>query len=690
MNPHKIARLARTVRYLTPAQIGHRARLLALRTSYRRLPRLTQARYRWMAEEHPAGWSEWQCFPGADLIDTASASDALEEARDIAAGRYRFVNRVVELGPRPSWREHGQSQLWSYHLHYFDYLLSLGLWWKLEQPPEALETAAQLVTDWIEHNPPGMGDGWHPYVVAARLSNWLQGSELFGRSLREHPQVEPVLLRSIVEQILFLEQNLEFDVLGNHLLKNLRALVHAGLAVEHSESQRWLHQGALWTFDQVLHQILSDGGHYERSPMYQLQVFWDVLDILTHLRRVGITIPAEVTERFAAMLDWIAAMRHPDGDIPLLNDAVLGVAGTPAQALAAGAAFLGKPAGTLGWRGTALFGDLSPKEKLLHPSGEATVERASVPARLGSSQECPRTGTEARSTVASFSLHEDIALPDSGYYIFNSPKAWLVADAGDPCPDELPAHAHADALSFELSVSGQRIIVDAGVFEYQAGEWRDFMRGTAGHNTVMVDGQDQSEVWGSFRVGRRARVAARYWAEHDGLRVLEADHDGYQSTLDVRHRRWIARVDQRFFVVSDLLEGAGEHRALSFIHLHPDAVVGDASISDEARLIGAANGEAGLIIAPFGYDELDHYVGCLSSPRAWYSQHFGRRLPSTEVSLAAHGPIPRLWGYLLLLDSPTGVHVESESPTQHCIDLQLGDGAYVVRVTAAGIRIEQR
>jgi uncharacterized heparinase superfamily protein len=287
------------------------------------------------------------------------------------------------------------------------------------------------------------------------------------------------------------------------------------------------------------------------------------------------------------------------------------------------------------------------------------------------------------------SLH-DIALPDSGYYIFNSPRAWLVADAGDPCPDELPAHAHADALSFELSVSGRRIIVDSGVFEYQSGEWRDFMRGTAAHNTVMVDGQDQSEVWGSFRVGRRARVAARYWAEQDGVRVLEADHDGYQSTLGVRHRRWIARVHQRFFVVSDLLEGAGEHRALSFIHLHPDATVGDASISDDARLIGAAHGEAGLIIAPFGYNELDHYVGCLSSPRAWYSQQFGRRLPSTEVSLTVHGPIPRIWGYLLLLDSPTGIHVNSESATQHCIDLQLDDAAYEVRVTAAGIRVEQR
>jgi uncharacterized heparinase superfamily protein len=679
MTPAQIGRLARTIQHLTRAQLAHRARLMGLRASYRRLPRLTRARYRWMAEEHPAAWSEWRFFPGANGIEPASAAEAIEEARGIAAGRFCFVNRAVDLGPRPAWGDHGQSQLWSYHLHYFEYLVSLGLWWKLEQAQEALDAAARLISDWIEHNPPATGDGWHPYVVAARLSSWLQGSELFGSALRQDPRVEPRLLRSITEQALFLEQNLEFDVLGNHLLKNLRTMVHCGLALEHPESQRWLHQGALWTFDQVLHQVLPDGGHYERSPMYQLLVYWDLLDMLTQLRRVGITVPVEVLERFAAMLDWIAAMRHPDGDIPLLNDAVLGVAGTPAEALAVGAAFFGEAPDKLGWRATALLGTLPLP--LGEGRGEGPVDSPARDIALPSPQPSPR----GRGSGSG-----DVALPDSGYYVFNAPKTWLVADAGDPCPDELPAHAHADALSFELSVSGRRMIVDSGVFEYQAGLWRDFMRGTAAHNTVMLDGQDQSEVWGSFRVGRRARVAARYWAEQDGVRVLEADHDGYQATLGVRHRRWIARVDQRFFVVSDLLEGSGEHEARSFIHLHPDAAVGDASLADDARLIGAALGDAGLIVAPFGQDELDHYVGCLSSPRAWYAQQFGRRLPSTEISLVSHGALPRVWGYLLLLDSPTALHVENESPTQRCIEVRLEDAAYVVHATAAGVRVERR
>ncbi|HEX3246558.1 MAG TPA: alginate lyase family protein [Chloroflexota bacterium] len=626
-----------------------------------------------MAEEHTASWADWALLPGVPVLDGTAVQHEVLRAHSISAGQFQFVNRTVELGQHPAWRNHGQSQLWSYHLHYFDYLLSLGLWWQAEQATDALESAARLIAHWIESNPPAQGDGWHPYTVAARLSNWLQGSELFGMSLRQHPLLEPLLLRSITEQVLFLEQNLEFDVLGNHLLKNLRALVHCGLALAHPDAKRWLHQGALWTFEQAEHQILPDGGHYERSPMYQLQVFWDLLDILSQLQRAGVSIPRGVSDRFASMLHWIAAMRHPDGNIPLLNDAVLGVTGSPQEALAAGAAFFGEAHAPLNWRATALLGELPlPRAELPLPLGEGWGE-----------------GTEESPQVSAHSAG-DVALPDSGYFLFSGPSAWLVADAGDPCPDELPAHAHADALSFELSVGGQRMIVDAGVFEYQAGTWRDFMRGTAAHNTLIVDGQDQSEVWGSFRVGRRARVKARYWAERDGVRVLEAEHDGYEATLGVRHHRWIARVDQRFFVVSDLLEGSGQHEARSFIHLHPDARVGDASLSEDARLIGAALGEAGLVIAPFGFDELDHYVGCLSSPRAWYSEELGRRLPSTEISLVLHGGVPRISGYLLLLDTPTSLAITSDSATRLCLELAFSDAAFDIHTNAAGVRVERR
>ena len=71
-------------------------------------------------------------------------------------------------------------------------------------------------------------------------------------------------------------------------------------------------------------------------------------------------------------------------------------------------------------------------------------------------------------------------------------------------PDYLPGHAHADTLSFELSLFGQRVLVNSGTSQYEAGPERSRQRGTAAHNTVIVDGHDSSEVWAGFRVARRA------------------------------------------------------------------------------------------------------------------------------------------------------------------------------------------
>ena len=95
----------------------------------------------------------------------------------------------------------------------------------------------------------------------------------------------------------------------------------------------------------------------------------------------------------------------------------------------------------------------------------------------------------------------------SGYYAVNdfAREDFLIVDAGPVCPDYLPAHAHADMLNYELVIRGRRVIVDSGVYEYQAGAWRDYFRSTRAHNTVEINRENQSEVWSSFRVARRAR-----------------------------------------------------------------------------------------------------------------------------------------------------------------------------------------
>src|SRR5690606_15807738 len=125
-----------------------------------------------------------------------------------------------------------------------------------------------------------------------------------------------------------------------------------------------------------------------------------------------------------------------------------------------------------------------------------------------------RLGLEASAPVGAFE-----PLAASGYVRAERGPFVLFCDVGAIGPDYLPGHAHADSLTFELSVRGQRCVVDSGCSTYAAGPERSRQRGTAAHNTVLVDGEDSSEVWGSFRVARRARardVAA--WDE--GQRVV--------------------------------------------------------------------------------------------------------------------------------------------------------------------------
>ena len=106
---------------------------------------------------------------------------------------------------------------------------------------------------------------------------------------------------------------------------------------------------------------------------------------------------------------------------------------------------------------------------------------------------------------------------DTGYAVLRTPRLWLAFDCGQPSPPYLPAHAHADALSFQLWVDGSPVVVDPGTFTYEPGAQRDWFRGTRAHSTVAVDG-DQFELWGAFRSGPLPRVE-----------LLEASEGGCRS-----------------------------------------------------------------------------------------------------------------------------------------------------------------
>jgi uncharacterized heparinase superfamily protein len=304
--------------------------------------------------------------------------------------------------------------------------------------------------------------------------------------------------------------------------------------------------------------------------MYHAIVLEDLLDLL-QLARVypGLLNESDVaTWRDAAirMRRWLRIMSHPDGDIAFFNDAALGIAPNFA-ALAAYADVLGLPP------------DNAPLE-----------------------------GLEA--------------LPDSGYLRFQKGPAVMIADVGAIGPDHLPGHAHADTLSFELSLHGRRVLVNGGTSGYEPGDERLRQRGTAAHNTVVVDGQDSSEVWSSFRVARRARVFGVRWGKEGGSLWLESAHDGYRRLPGrVTHRRsWYLAEDR--LQITDMLQGSWKS-AVSCWHIHPELQIREKNGHDFLLV----NGQGRTMTLSADGD------GAEITADTWHPE-FGTSLPSTSLRIA--------------------------------------------------------
>lgn len=269
----------------------------------------------------------------------------------------------------------------------------------------------------------------------------------------------------------------------------------------------WLETGLRILERELREQIFGDGGHFERSPMYHGVILEDLLDLI-NLGRVYSGLLPDWSEAASRMLGWLGQMTHPDGGIAFFNDAALGIA---------------------------------PRYD----------ELAAYAARLGVAE-------------------RQAGLSDSGYVRLGSGNTVVFFDAGSIHPDYQPGHAHAQMLSFELSHGRQRVLVNSGISTYENGPERLRQRGTAAHNTVRVDGRDQSEVWSAFRVARRARIVD---SRSTGGTFCEAAHDGYKRLKSaVIHRRQLALKDRELQVI-DTLEGTGEHEVEIFFHVHPQAEV---------------------------------------------------------------------------------------------------------------------
>lgn len=391
-----------------------------------------------------------------------------------------------------------------------------------------------LVRQWIAANPPyapgSTLDGWNAYALSVRVTIWMQ--QIAQRVERLPQPFVSAVEASIAQQLVYLERHLETDIGGNHIIKNIKALAWAGAYFTGGRATSWRRRALGLLADELDRQILPDGLHFERSLSYHGQVFADLLETRDAL---GANPLAEKLDaRLALMARALIDLTHPDGLPPLFNDAGLAMSHSPAACLEA-------------W-------NVAPRP--LPPPQPV------------------------------------FAYPDGGYYGVRSPDYYLIVDMGRIGPPELPAHAHGDIGSFELSVGGERLVVDQGVFEYAAGEKRRVSRSAASHNVLHIEGGDQAEFFGAFRCGRMPNVEALFepMPERGGFR-LWGRHDGYTDLrgAPLVERTVIARRDCIMF--EDRIAGRHSGAASIGLLLHPEAGI---ETAPEGLIVG--RGAAGFVL----------------------------------------------------------------------------------------------
>lgn len=416
----------------------------------------------------------------------------IPKPKSYANNTFTFLNLVKDYPSVAAihWDEPVYGKLWTYNLNYFDFLL---------QPGMDTGTGNQLIDDFLKKYST-LKNAIEPYTISLRGINWIKWF-----SLQENFRIpkKKEIDKALWEQYQQLLSNIEYHLLGNHLLENGFSLLFGAYYFHDTTLYRKAKKILLHELNE---QVLADGAHFELSPMYHqlmLDRVLDCINLLQHNRRFDDQdhLLTFLKEKAGSMLGWLNQVSFSNGEIPMVNDAAAGIA-------------------------------------------PATGELLAYAGRLKVSV----TG---------------VKLSQSGYRMFRHPAYELFADLGQPGPDYIPGHAHADIFNFVVNVYQKPFIADTGTSTYIAGSRRSEERSTSAHNTVMVDAQEQSEMWSAFRMGRRSKPV---------IITDESDRcGGYYKTKGYIHWREFYTTSGSITLIDRV---SGKYKeAVAYFHIYPGTVV---------------------------------------------------------------------------------------------------------------------
>ncbi|MDD3377291.1 MAG: alginate lyase family protein [Candidatus Riflebacteria bacterium] len=407
------------------------------------------------------------------LVDTARKNTERIVSAGFEAITFNFnnseqrmlCNRIKWSSSDYGWLEKPEK-LWLYKLNYFDWIFDNKL---------NLQVAEYAILDWICKNADSRAETWEPYPMSRRLISWVKWLKKNEKNLIV--STVKCVSEAIECQLDRLFRDVEYHIQANHVITNLQAIL---AAVDYLLSQNFaLHKDFKKIIDELINQLnlqfFADGGHFERSPMYHVEMMAAVEDIKNSLERLVkrqqikhvLVMQMQFTlslcvKKLSRMQIWLSKLTHPDGKVAMFGDSA------------------------------AVAGNLNYEPKLVE------------------------------------------LLNESGFFIYRKKPIYFVLSASAPSPSFQPGHSHCDALSFELSFQDKKIVTDTGCGSYQNFEVREHCRKSLSHNIPQIEHLDQSEMYDSFKVGARAKVLAKNFDERRKLLEMTVlDRYGQKFTRKV-------------------------------------------------------------------------------------------------------------------------------------------------------------
>jgi len=630
----------RRARCMPTAEVGHRLLQFALfKGGKRGFLRTTSVR--------PPDVGCLADMHGCVAPEGVDADRCIAEAERILSGRVSiFASPDMDVGIPPNWNRDPKTGVvapliygpelaitdksvvgeikyaWEFNRHL--HLVRLAQAYLLTGDRRYLDGLADQLRSWLDQCPPCQGPNWSSCLeLGIRLINWFLIWRLIGGisspMLRERPELLDQWFASIYAHCAFIARHRSaYSSANNHLIGEVAGLFVAATAWPcWPEAAKWadLAQSALEREARI--QFFPDGTNREQATSYQIFSSEFLLIAAMQGDSCGRTFSADYWITLGRSADFIRSFTTSGGSVPMFGDADDGAVWQLEHAGSDRAkSFLDACNVACGRSVTPTFSDSA---KWLH-----TLFGTSAVNRL----------------VLSSGRNQFV---DGGYYLFGSDfggqsEVKGIVDCGPLGYLGIAAHGHADALSVLLSVGGEECLVDPGTYSYwQDLKWRDYFRGTSAHNTLRIDGSDQSVSGGRFMWTRKANCNIESLPSSPDRFEFVGTHDGYRRLGDpVVHRRSVKfDGDSRVLEIEDVAKGKGTHLFEQFWHFAPDIEVG-LNGGNSAVIAGK---KFKIHVTFFGDSlHLDMYRGSEEPVLGWYSAGYETKQACTSlrVSTTAH------------------------------------------------------